>query len=80
MPQSLTPRVPDSGELRKRVISTQNLPQNMRTPSLIATPSAAINQSPHIPFQSRTINPALIGFREYKYGVYCFTVLLGIIC
>ncbi|TGZ53583.1 Uncharacterized protein DBV15_05136 [Temnothorax longispinosus] len=65
-PQAIISPLPS--ELRRRIIPTQNYPQNMQIgasgsgqPTPIIRP---INQPSNTPFQSRIINPAAIGFRS----------------
>jgi len=65
-PQAVISPLPT--ELRRRIISTQNHPQNAQigvSASGQATPSIRpINQPSNSPFQSRVINPAAVGFRK----------------
>jgi len=64
-PQAVISPLPT--ELRRRIVSTQNHPQNAQIASASgqATPSIRIiNQPSNSPFQSRVINPAAVGFRK----------------
>lgn len=66
MPQAVIS--PLHSDLRRRIVPTQNQPQNTQmgvSASGQTTPTARlINQPLNASFQSRIVNPAVIGFRK----------------